>query len=75
MLIHFATTTNTGPVVAYTRHDGTATIVCECVTEAQAMREAARLNFECKAREALAARAAHPAHFGRRRARYFPDDE
>lgn len=72
MLKHFVTFSDSGPVVAYTRHDGTASVVCECATEQQAINEAARLNFESAARAA-----AHRDGQARpsRRARYFPDDQ
>lgn len=72
MLHHFVTATETAYVVAYQRPAGDHVIVVECMTEAAAKKEANRLNAECQARAALAARVMPAAP--RRAVRYFEDD-
>lgn len=75
MLHHFATATDTGPCVAYWQGVDVAVVVCECLTEAAAAQEAARLNFEGRARQALQQQAEQAATTRRRRiARYFEPD-
>lgn len=74
-LHHFATRSDTGPVVAYLRPDTrTAVVLLECLTLERAEVEAARLNAEgAKDAQALRAWIRAPREC-RRRARFFPSE-
>lgn len=77
MLVHFVTQTPSAYVVAYRRQYGDCVIVCECMTEAAAEKEADRLNLECQKRAAVADREARKYRgMGeeRRAVRFFEND-
>lgn len=75
MAKYFAVDSEAGPCVARRDIHLGNVIVCECLTRLGAEREAARMNREQCAREALRTVPLCQIPAGRRVARYFPNEE